>query len=156
MACCRFFPDCSQNNEWPLHQRVSARWLKVYPWELFLRTAQERLSETKLQSWPVLALWLCVRNHPQITVYPFFASYALDSIHLGILTYYLWGDSSEDMCTRFAMGWSFKIKDYSFIYMQHDISDLSRSELGATQIFAFRYWRVLRKNREASMSFIVW
>lgn len=40
--------------------------------------------------------------------------------------------------------------------MQNDISDLNRSELGAAQIFAFRYWRVLRKNREAFMSFIVW
>lgn len=139
MASCQFFPDCSQNNEWPFKSESKCKVVESIFTGAFSQTAPERLSETKLQSWPVLALWPCVTNHPQITAYSFFAGQALDSIHLEVLTHYLWEDSSEA---------------YSFIYMQNDISDLNRSELGATQIFAFRYWRVLRKNREAFMSFM--
>jgi hypothetical protein len=57
---------------------------------------------------------------------------------------------------RFTWNWKIRIKDCLFIYIQIDVIDLSRFQLLVTQIFAFKYLRVPKENRESSMSFSVW
>lgn len=156
MSCCQFFPDCSQNNEWPFKSEGKCKVVESVSMGAFSQNHPRKAFWNKITKLTCASsLTLCKKSPTD------YCLFLLCELRIGQHS----SGRSDSLSLRrqqwrylyqVCMGWRVKIKDYSFIYIQHDISDLSRSELGAIQIFAFRYWRVLRKNRDASMSFIVW
>lgn len=130
MASCQFFTDCSQNNEWPFKSEGKCKVVESVSMGAFLRTIPRKAFWNKIKKLTCASsLTLCNKSPAHYCLYLLcgsrigqHSSGLSDSLSLRRQQW-------RQHLYQFCLGWRVKIKDYSFVYMQNDISDLSRPEL---------------------------